>query len=459
MRWPRDWNLFSDRRVFGAAAVLWLTVLPAPAAAHGVGGRIDLPVPLGYFLAGAIAVLVLTFLALLTLWPRPRLQEPLPLRQSRLPGWRFVAAAFRVFGVLAVAVVVLAGVFGPDNSVRNPAPVLVWVVLWLVVPFAGAVVGDLYRLLNPWRSLARWADLGHGAGPAYWPRWGVWPAVGLFFGFVWLELISPDSADPRALALVVLALGGLLLAAAHRFGIEAGLEAFDPFGLYNRALSALSPIDLDPAHGPSWRGWLRGLPSLAMPPGATAFVVILIGSVTFDGLSATTWYDISFGSFGASPLGATLLLIITVGFVSLAYWLACSAAARLAASGATGIEVARRFAHTLVPVALAYAFAHYFTLIVFEGQLLLSSLSDPFGRGWNLLGWADRPVDFSVLSPYAIWWIQVTAIVGGHIGGVLLAHDRALHDFPGVGAGRSQYAMLALMVALTGLGLVILAAS
>jgi hypothetical protein len=196
-----------------------------------------------------------------------------------------------------------------------------------------------------------------------------------------------------------------------------------------------------------------------MPPGATAFVVMLIGSVTYDGLSATTWYDTAFGSFGASLLGGTLLLVVTVGLVGFVYWLACSAVARLAVSGSSGTDVARRFAHTLIPIAFAYAFAHYFTLIVFEGQLLLSSLSDPFGRGWNLLGWADRPVDFSVLSPYAIWWIQVTAIVAGHMGGVLLAHDRALHDFPGVGAGRSQYVMLLLMVALTGLGLVILAAS
>ena len=459
MQWRRERNLYSGRGMFGVAAVLWLTVLPAPAAAHGVGGRIDLPVPLGYFLAGAIVVLVVTFLALLTLWPFPRLQEPLPLRQLRLPGWRFVAAALGVLGLLAVAIVVLAGVFGADNSVRNPTPVLVWVVLWLVVPFAGAVVGDIYSLLNPWRSLARWADLGRSSGPAYSPRWGVWPAVALFFAFVWLELISPDSADPRALALVVLALGGVLLVAAHRFGIEAGLEAFDPFGLYNRVLSALSPIDLDPAHSPSWRGWLRGLPSLAMPAGATAFVVMLIGSVTYDGLSATTWYDTAFGSFGASLVGGTLLLVATLGLLGLVYWLACSAGARLAVSESTGTQVARRFAHTLIPIAFAYAFAHYFTLIVFEGQLLLSSLSDPFGRGWNLLGWADRPVDFSVLSPYAIWWIQVTAIVGGHLGGVLLAHDRALHDFPGVGAGRSQYVMLLLMVALTGLGLVTLAAS
>ena len=413
--------------------------------------------PLTYFLVGAVAVLIATFLALLLLWRRPRLQNEIPIRRLPVAGWRLITALFRVMGLLALAIVVLTGVFGPDNSVRNPAPVLVWVVFWLVVPFAAAVIGDLYRLFDPWGSLARWADLG-GSDPSS-PRWGVWPAVVLFLGFVWLELISPYSADPRVLALVMVVLGGLLLAAAHRFGIEKGLGSFDPFGLYNRVISALSPIVLDPTGGPGWRGWLRGLPNLPIVPGTTAFVLLLIGAVTFDGLSATNWYDTAFGTWGGSLVGETLLLLVTVGLLGLVYWLACGAVSRLATPGWTGISVARRFAHTLVPIAFAYAFAHYFTLIVFEGQLVMSSLSDPFGRGWNLLGQANRPVNFAVLSPYAIWWIQVTAIVVGHMGGVLLAHDRALHDFPGVAAGRSQYVMLMLMVGLTGLGLVILAAS
>jgi len=89
--------------------------------------------------------------------------------------------------------------------------------------------------------------------------------------------------------------------------------------------------------------------------------------------------------------------------------------------------------------------------------LLLSALSDPFGRGWDLFGTADRAIDYW-MSPTAIWYVQVAAIVGGHLTGVVLAHDRALALFNPVRAVRSQYAMLALMVALTSLGLTILAA-
>lgn len=138
------------------------------------------------------------------------------------------------------------------------------------------------------------------------------------------------------------------------------------------------------------------------------------------------------------------------------YWLASWAAARLApGESLTATAVARSFAHTLVPIAFAYAFAHYFTLVIFEGQILFSAISDPFGRGWNLFGTATWSVNFW-LSPNSIWYIQVVAIVGGHLAAVILAHDRSLAIFPREDAAKSQYAMLALMVALTVFGLTLL---
>ncbi len=82
-------------------------------------------------------------------------------------------------------------------------------------------------------------------------------------------------------------------------------------------------------------------------------------------------------------------------------------------------------------------------------------MSDPFGRGWNLLGTAGYQVNF-FLSANAVWYGQVAAIVGGHVAAVVLAHDRALGDFGPVRGVRTQYAMLVLMVVLTMLGLVLL---
>ena len=136
--------------------------------------------------------------------------------------------------------------------------------------------------------------------------------------------------------------------------------------------------------------------------------------------------------------------------------MACVAAARMGGEGSSPRRVAARFAHTLVPIAFAYAFAHYFTLVLFEGQGIISAVSDPLGLGWDLFGTRGYRISF-FLGPLPVWYVQVAVIVLGHVAGVVLAHDRALSDFQGAGAVRSQYAMLMLMVLLTGLGLFILA--
>ena len=197
---------------------------------------------------------------------------------------------------------------------------------------------------------------------------------------------------------------------------------------------------------PSFPPW-RGLP---------AFVVVAIGTVTYDGASATESFRSFMGDFGQTMLGETVLLIGCVLAIGAAYWIASWAAARMVGGAWTTSRVAMRFAHTLVPIALAYALAHYMTLILFEGQQLIAAVSDPFALGWDLFGTADRKVDFFITAAEPVWYAQVAVIVTGHVLGVILAHDRALGDF-GTEAVRSQYAMLLLMVALTTLGLLILA--
>jgi hypothetical protein len=174
-------------------------------------------------------------------------------------------------------------------------------------------------------------------------------------------------------------------------------------------------------------------------------------------LSSTLWWRNLLGSTSGAVWAETIGLLAVSAVIGAAYWVACWGAVRLAADHRTPGQIAALFAHTLVPIALAYAFAHYFTLVLFEGQLLFSTLSDPFGRGWDLFGTADRAINYW-MSPTVVWYVQVAAIVGGHVTGVVLAHDRALAIFDPIRAVRSQYAMLVLMVALTSLGLTILAA-
>jgi hypothetical protein len=437
--------------------IVWFLTDARVALGHGIGGRLDLPVPVTYFAAGAAVVLILSFVALSALWDQPRLEggprgQDLGIRART--GWLGVVG---LAGLLLVVGQIVPETAGLEVGPLSIAPVLVWVLFWLVVPFLSALVGDWYTDLNPWRAIATATDIGGAERGGLLSRAGVWPASVLLIAFVWLELIHPDPADPVVLGGAALVYTAFLLVAMGYAGRETGLVVFDVFTTYNRLISSISPIGRSRDGKLIWRGWLRSLAVIPSWPGLWFFVVAAIGTVTFDGLSGTDWYPTVFGRFGESMPGATILLLAAVGLIAAGYRVACFAAAR--ASGKEEVAAARvaaRFAHTLVPIALAYALAHYLTLILFEGQQIIAAVSDPFGLGWDLFGTAGRRIDFFVTAAEPIWYAQVAIIVGGHLLGVILAHDRALTDF-GRGAVRSQYAMLLLMVALTTLGLLILA--
>lgn len=425
--------------------------------AHAIGGRTDLPIPMAVLLSGAAAVLVVTFLLLGLAWRRPRLQHgPDYDGPSRSVPVRGLIGVLGVAALLLVAGQVVPPLLGVERVVTRPtiAPVMVWVVFWLVVPFFGALIGDWYTDLNPWRTLARVLGLGRMERIGLPDTAGLWPASAVFVAFAGLELVSPRSGDPTTLATAALSYTAFLLVAIAVSGRETGLAVFDFFTPYNRLVSSISPLGRTAEGRVVWRGWLRSLAVIPEWPGLWFFAAAMIGTVSYDGVSGTAWFRTATGNLGDTIGGQVFLLIASVNLVALAYYSASAVAASFSERWTTA-EVAQRFAHTLVPIGLAYAVSHYFTLIVFEGQQLFAAISDPFGLGWDLFGTAGYSVNFFITSSTPVWLLQVAFIVGGHLVGVVLAHDRSLQDF-GEDATRSQYAMLVLMIALTSLGLLIL---
>jgi hypothetical protein len=453
------------RSLTAAAFTVVAWSIPGVALAHGIGGRQDLPVPLSVFIAAASVVLVVSFVVLALLWPAPRLQDPVEALEMNGVWRRPANALLATVGMIGLVLVVVGGWAGIDNSSKNPASVLVFVDWWLVVPFLAALVIDTYAVVNPWGRLLRW--LGVGDGPS---QRGYEPAVLVLLGFTWLELVSPRQG-PRVLALATIAYLAYLVVMGYVHGRTAVAESYDGFAVYTRLFGSMSSLAID-AEGRWWRrSWLRGLTSLPERSGLDMVAVAMIGTVTYDGAkSSTFWSDAivtplvsllpDWSPAVLSAVIGTVGMLGIVGLIGIGYRIACFGAARLGGSSMRASQVSLRFAHTLIPIAFAYAFAHYFTLILFEGQLLISTLSDPLGRGWDLFGTADRPVSYSLLGQSGawVWYVQVAVIVIGHVAGVVLAHDRALADFAGPKAVRSQYAMLAMMIGLTGLGLTLLAA-
>jgi hypothetical protein len=189
----------------------------------------------------------------------------------------------------------------------------------------------------------------------------------------------------------------------------------------------------------------------------------LLGSTAFDGISRWSAWTNQTGQLDhAGHLFVyTLGLMTSVAVVSGLFLLAARSTGtsniRPGAVGNAGLPGA--FVHSLVPIAIGYAVAHYFSFALFQGQEGFLLASDPFGRGWNLLGTAGTGIDYTFLGTGLIAAVQIGAIVLGHVLGVVAAHDRAAYLFRRRQLRRAQYPLLAAMVAFTAGGIALVTAS
>ena len=452
------------------AAALW----PAAADAHGIKGRASLPVPAWLFAWAAAIVLVVSFVLLSAMWSEPRLQEPSERRLCRWPGRLSVPAGAAGLGLFAL--VLYAGWAGANSAKRNFDPTFIFVVFWVAVPVSSAVLGDWFSAFSPWRALARstrWIARCAGVrlrAPLQYPSWlGRWPVVAGLVCFGWLELVYHDHDNPATLAWLALAYFALMLAGMAMFGIERWSERGDAFGGYFNLLSRLSPLRT--RDGALWlRPPLSGAPSLPQEAGTVALVLVIIGITTFDGAAngvvwnnlqphvQSVFANLGLGDTPADEIADSLGLALAIGVVSGFYALGVLGMRSVSRRFTAG-RLARSFAHTLVPIAFAYVLAHYFSLLVWQGQGIAALASDPLGHGANLLGTAHWRIHYSFLGSTAIWYVQVLVLIAGHVGGLTLAHDRALATYRRPeDAVRSQYWMLVVMVGFTSLGLWLLSA-
>lgn len=483
------------RAALAAAAVLLAALLVAgPVQAHGLVGRRDLPVPSWLFAWAASAVLVASFVGLGALWREARLARIKERRLLAVPAWLEIPLG--LLGIATLGLTIAAGLTGVQIDTANFAPTTIFVTLWLGVPFLSLLVGDLYAAVNPLRAMGRatgWLA-GKVAGDRLpealpWsPKVGRWPAAFGLLAFAWVELCFPGRSDPSQLALLVLLFCVVQGVGMSLYGTDTWIRNADPFAVWFGWVASLAPLR-----------WERGTVYLR-PPGTgpakirpvvgdAAVVIIAIGTTTWDGLSGgsllgTTIADLAndlAGSSGsqtwANAIVNTIGMLVVTGLVTALVFAGArgmiSARTRTAAAKASGEarpasgpppvrQLVREFAPSLVPIGVAYAVGHYLSLLAFQGQAIAPLLSNPFGdlpadeTGW--LGTADWTIDYTWLSANAIWYLQVAALVTGHLMSLALSHDRALERFPRKRAARSQRAMLVVAVLFTCNGLWLLSA-
>jgi hypothetical protein len=461
----------------GAAGLLGAAALPAVAAAHGLVGRTDIPIPAWLFGWAASTVLVASFVALAILWTEPRLEREVAQPLFGIPGW--VEPLCGAVGVAIFALAVYAGFAGSPVPTRNLLPTVAYVVFWVTLVPACVLLGDVFRPFNPWRATGRlcgwlWNRAAgvQQPGPLPYPAWlGRWPAVLAVVGFGWLELVAPSRDVPSVIATAACMYGAVMLVGMSVFGVEPWTRRADGLAVLFDLYGRLSPITVQDGHVVH-RRFLSGLQGTERLPGTVAVLACAIGVTTFDGAgegpawgSIAGWIGDRGGELGlsgpdATTLASTVGLVLTCLLI-LAIYAAGIWGARRTVSGHGARELWRDFAPALLPIAVAYVVAHYCSFMVFQLQGLAALVSNPLGSATtDLFGTADATIDYSVLSATTVWYLQVAALVLGHVAALAIAHDRGLVLFGDRRvASKSQYAMLTATVAFTSLGLWLLSAA
>lgn len=433
--------------------------------AHGVDVRQDLPLPLSYVIAGAVCALVISFVGLSLLWRSSRFDaapagRPVPAAVERVADSGPVRWALRAVGLLLTGFTALAAIFGPDLG-SNPTAGLVYVVFWVGLVPASLLLGPVWRLLNPLRTIqyavCRMLRIDPEKGRLPLPLWiGYWPAALSLYSFVWLELAASDPTSLPVIRTFFAAYAVVNIAAGITFGAR-WFDKGDGFEVYSTLIGRLSPLGRRYDGRLVLRNPFDGLVGLPVGPGLVATVCVLVGSTAFDGFSRSSfWTRLVQNSVLPETTWATAGLVAVILVVAACYTVAARLGGTFSATDRGRLP--GTFAHAVVPIAVGYLVAHYFSLFVFGGQLTFSLASDPLVTGDDLFGTRGNGIDYSVVSATQIALVQVLAVVAGHLFGVVAAHDRAVRLFPRTHAVAGQLPMLVLMVGFTIGGLTLLLA-
>jgi hypothetical protein len=402
------------------------------------------------------------------------------------PTRRWLIGGLRGMSVGLLLLAIATGFVGTDNPYRNLNMTLFWVIFCLGFTYLTALLGDWFAVLNPFRVIADAAaraiprlSQGRWQYPA---RLAYWPALAFYMGFIWIELLGHTT--PHSLSVMLSVYVALTLLGCGLFGRRDWFEHCEFFGVFLRLVALMAPLRLRLDRDgcltglhlrPPFVGLLQDRP---VPASLLVFVLFMLSSTAFDGLMETALWVGAFWTalyqyilipiHGAPPplsfadvqqlffayQTATLLLL---PFLYLGVYALIMALARLLIRSEVSLKTLMQFfGLSIVPIAFAYHLSHYYTLLQIQGPQLLRLITDPLGRGWNLLGTAGTAIR-TVPDLDFVWHAQVVIIVAGHIVSVYLAHLQALRSLADSrSAVLSQIPTLLLMIVFTTSGLWIL---
>lgn len=476
-------------RLAGALLAVFVMTCTARTSAHMFLQPYTLPVPFWLYLYGSAATLIVSF-ALVGYFsgqPAPaasyRAIDLLPQSRAAQTAWKWLLRFVRTGALLCLLVTMIAGVVGTDDPRANISMTLFWVAFLLGLTYATAILGDVYALANPWRTLVDLLELlGVNLSRSRVPypaRLGYLPALAFYAALIWLELFVLPRPDSLSIALLVYT--GAMFAGAALFGKDVWFTHGDVFSVYFRLVGLMAPIEYGRAGGGGFSIRLRP-PFVAacrqpvVHPTLALFVLFMLASTTYDAIHQTFFWASVYWQrllpplalfWGGDMVGAQVALtrwyrvylhagLFLLPLLYLLLYVVVLSAARLVTGTRVPLSVLiGQFALTLVPIALVYHATHYATIFTGELPRLIPLAADPFGVGWELFTVRQRPP-----SPFDmgfLWHSQVALMLAGHVIGVYLAHKTSVRLFQSARQGVvSQLPMLVLMVAYTCVGLWVL---
>ena len=397
---------------------------------HGVGTQEDLLLPFWLTLTVAAVVLVASFAVL------GRRQRPTTttLLTPPTPGPVLGALAWlvRIVGLAFFGWMMLAAWGGPDDAL-NPTALMTYVIVWVfIIAIGSALVGPLYPLVDPVRTV--WLlgnalmkrDPARGIVADLPSRIGYWLAPLSLFTFGWLELVLPQGDSTVVLRLFFVIMWLINTMGVALYGLS-WLDQADGFTVVSRFYGQLVP-------------WRR-TEDMTIRPGLAAVMTLLLATTLWDGLSerASEWSTAgkTIGFLGLYALLAALFVLTTTVLMKIPH-------------------AANAFAPSLIPIALGYIVAHYWTFLIIGGQQAIIRSSDPLGVGDDLLGTGGWGISYALVGSGLVATIKVAAVVLGHVCGVMVAHRIAARELPSERWIKDQLPLLMLMVIVTITGLLLL---
>ena len=458
------------RRIKSASIIAAFALIqPSMGLAHASeqGFVLLLPTDIYIFAGTACVALTVLLLALLPDTVLDRLFRPLGL----WPRWRTgLPVVTSCLSFLLLWALVWVGNVGPRDPLSNPLPLFIWTVWWIGFVAMQGLFGDFWRYANPWTGPVVLTRRMAGITPFLRLPTALGHSIALlsFLGFVAILLADPAPADPARLAgyvggywvftyLAILAFGPRWTYRAEGFSVL--MHNYSAMALFGRAHRRFA-VGL-----PGWQALRRPAPSI----GLAVFMLVMLGSGSFDGLNETFWWldllglnPLEFPGRSAVVMQNIAGLIVANCALITAYGLAVWLGLRLIAAQMPVARAFCLFAPSILPIALGYHVAHYFTSFLVDGQYALAALSDPMASGADLLGLGTFYVTTGFFnsqdSVRTIWLTQAGAVVLGHVLAVLMAHALAVRQFgTNRKAALSQAPLAVFMILYTLFGLWLLA--